>query len=72
VAKKLEKANIIVDSGVRLGVCETTRRGMRKAEMLKIVEFIERAFKNRESPNHVKRDVIGFMKDFQEVHFCFK
>jgi glycine hydroxymethyltransferase len=29
VAKKLEKANIIVDCGVRLRTCELTRRGMK-------------------------------------------
>jgi len=36
VAKKLEKANIIVDCGVRLGVCELTRRGMRENEMQRL------------------------------------
>ena len=72
LAKKLEKTNIIVDSGVRLGVCEVTRRGMRKEEMLRIADFIDRAFKNGERPNEVKRDVVEFMKDFQEIHYCFK
>jgi len=71
-AKKLEKANIIVDSGVRLGVCEATRRGMRKEEMLTIADFIHRAFRKGEKPNEVKRDVVKFMKDFQEIHYCFK
>jgi len=72
VAKKLEKANIIVDSGVRLGVCEATRRGMRKKEMLRIADFIDRAFRKGEKPNEVKRDVVKFMEDFQEIHYCFK
>jgi len=71
-AKKLEKANIIVDSGVRLGVCEATRRGMRKEEILRIADFIDRAFRKGEKPNEVKKDVIKFMKDFQETHYCFK
>jgi glycine hydroxymethyltransferase len=71
VARKLEKANIIVDSGVRLGVCEATRRGMRKAEMQKIADFIERVYKKGENPSQVKQEVVNFMKDFQEVHFCF-
>jgi len=71
VARKLEKANIIADSGVRLGVNEVTRRGMRKAEMQKIAEFIGRAYKKSENPSQVKRDVVNFMKDFQEVKFCF-
>jgi len=72
VAKKLEKANIIVDSGVRLGVCEATRRGMRKKEILRIADFIDRALRKGEKPNEVKRDVFKFMKDFQEIHYCFK
>jgi glycine hydroxymethyltransferase len=71
VARKLEKANIIADSGVRLGVNEMTRRGMRKAEMHRIAEFIERAYKKNENPLQVRRDVVNFMKDFQEVKFCF-
>jgi len=71
-AKKLEKANIVVDSGVRLGVCEATRRGMRKEEILRIADFIDRAFRKGEKPNEVKRDVVKFMKDFQEIHYCFK
>jgi glycine hydroxymethyltransferase len=71
-AKKLEKANIIVDSGVRLGTCEATRRGMRKEEMLKIADFIDRAYMKGEKPSEVKRDVVKFMKDFQEIHYSFK
>jgi len=71
VAKKLEKANIILDSGVRLGVCEATRRGMRKEEILRIADFINRALRKGEKPNEVKRDVVKFMKDFQEIHYCF-
>jgi glycine hydroxymethyltransferase len=71
VARKLEKANIIADSGVRLGVNEMTRRGMRKAEMHRIAEFIERAYKKNENPLQVRRDVVNFMKDFQKVKFCF-
>jgi len=72
VAEKLEKANIIADSGVRLGVCEATRRGMRKEEILRIAEFIDRACRKVEKPNKVKKDVVKFMKDFQEIHYCFK
>jgi len=72
VAKKLEKANIIADCGVRLGVNEVTRRGMRREEMHRIAEFIDRAYKKKESPSEIKRDVVKFMKDFQEIHYCFK
>jgi len=72
VAKKLERANIIADCGVRLGVNEVTRRGMRREEMHRIADFIDRAHKKVENPSEVKRDVVNFMKDFQEIHYCFK
>jgi len=72
VAKKLERANVIVDCEVRLGVCEATRRGMRREEMLQIADFIVRAHKEGERPSEVKREVVKFMKDFQEIHYCFE
>jgi glycine hydroxymethyltransferase len=72
VAKKLEKANIIADSGVRLGVCEVTRRGMEKEEMFRVADFIYQAYRKVENPNEIKKDVVKFMKDFQEIHYCFK
>jgi len=72
VAKKLEKSNIIADCRVRLGVNEVTRRGMRQKEMHKIADFIDQAYKKGENPSEVKKDVIKFMKDFQQIHYCFK
>jgi glycine hydroxymethyltransferase len=72
IARKLEKANIIVDSGVRLGVCETTRRGMREEEMQRIAFFIKRVVVDDEGPNRVKGDVMKFVKEFQEIKYCFK
>jgi glycine hydroxymethyltransferase len=71
VARKLEKANVIADCGVRLGVCELTRRGMKRKEMLKVAEFIARALLGQEKPQRIKKEVEGFMLDFQEVQFCF-
>lgn len=72
VAKKLEKSNIITDCRVRLGVNEVTRRGMRQEEMHQIADFIDQAYKKGESFIEVKKEVIKFMKDFQEIHYCFK
>ena len=72
VAKRLEDANIIADCGVRLGACELTRRGMKQREMLKVAEFINRALKDRERPQGIKKEVGRFMSEFQEVKFCFK
>jgi glycine hydroxymethyltransferase len=72
VARKLERANIIVDRGVRLGVCEATRRGMKREEMQRIALFIKRVVVDDEDPNRVKRDVMKFVKEFQGINYCFK
>jgi len=72
VAQKLERANIIVDCGVRLGVCETTRRGMKEEEMLRISEFMKRVVIDKEQPRRVKTEVVRFMAEFQRVNYCFK
>jgi len=72
IARKLEKANIIVDSGVRLGVCEATRRGMKEDEMRRIALFIKKVVVDDEDPNRVKEDVMKVVKEFQEIKYCFK
>jgi len=72
VARKLEKANIVTDCGVRLGVCEITRRGMKEEEVQEIAELIKRVVIDDEEPPLVKRDVIRLVKEFREVEFCFK
>ena len=72
VAEKLEEANIIVDCGVRLGVCELTRRGMREKEMQKVAEFVERVVNNGEKPQKVKLEVAKFLAEFQQIKYCFE
>jgi len=72
VAKKLEEANIIVDCGVRLGVCELTRRGMKEREMQKVAEFIKRVVSDGEKPEKVKLEVAKFAADFQKIKYCFE
>lgn len=71
VAKKLEQANIIADCGVRLGVCELTRRGMKHKEMQRVAEFIKRVIKDNEKPQKVKLEVTKFVQQFQEIQYCF-
>jgi glycine hydroxymethyltransferase len=72
IARKLEKANIIVDGGVRLGVCEATRRGMKKDEMGRIAVFMERVVVDDEDPRRVKEDAMKLAEEFQETEYCFK
>jgi glycine hydroxymethyltransferase len=71
IASNLEKANIIVDCGVRLGTCETTRRGMKEPEMAKIAELIKQAVVDKRPPSEVKKDVERLAKEFQRVEYCF-
>lgn len=84
VSKLLEKANIIANknlipgdkspitpSGIRLGVQEITRLGMKEDEMIEIAEFFKRLIIDKEEPAKVKEDVIEFKKDYQTIHYCF-
>jgi len=71
VAEKLQRANIIVDCGVRIGTCEVTRRGMREDEMRKIAELIKRALVDGEQPKNIRRDVAKLSSEFQKVEYCF-
>ena len=58
--------------GIRLGVSEITRLGMRESEMTEIAEFIKRVIIDKEPPEKVKEDVTEFRKDHQKVHYCFE
>jgi len=71
VARRLEKANIITDCGVRLGTSEVTRWGMKEFEMEKIAELIARILLKNETPQHVKRDVVKLRTQFEKIQFCF-
>jgi glycine hydroxymethyltransferase len=70
-AKRLEEANIIVDCGIRLGVNEVTRRGMKEKEMERIAELIERVYKG-EDIEKVRQDVIKLRKEFDDIEYRFK
>lgn len=69
-ADKLEHVNIIVDTAVRIGTCEVTRRGMKTTEMLKIAELIKRAV-DGENSETIKREVSKLCSDFSEIKYCF-
>ncbi len=57
--------------GIRLGVSEVTRLGMKESDMEEIAEFIKRIVFNEENPKDVAKDVVEFRKAFQKVHYCF-
>ncbi|RLI42506.1 serine hydroxymethyltransferase [Candidatus Bathyarchaeota archaeon] len=58
--------------GIRLGVSEITRLGMRESEMTEIAEFMKRVVIDKEPPEKVKTDVVEFRKNYQKVHYCFE
>ena len=84
VARKLERANIITNknllpgdkdpeepTGVRLGVQELTRLGMKESEMREIASLMGRVIIANADENKVKEDVIELRKGFQDVQYCF-
>jgi glycine hydroxymethyltransferase len=58
-------------SGVRIGVPETTRLGMKEGEMRDIAGFIKRVVVDKQDPLIVAKDVADFRKGFQQVHYAF-
>jgi glycine hydroxymethyltransferase len=58
--------------GIRLGVSEVTRLGMKEPEMNEIAEFIKSAIMDEEPSEKVKADVAEFRKSYQKVHYCFE
>ncbi|MHC1629281.1 MAG: serine hydroxymethyltransferase [Candidatus Nezhaarchaeales archaeon] len=86
-SKRLEEANIITNmnllpwddlrktnnpSGLRLGVQEVTRLGMRKSEMNFIAEKMEDVLLRGREPSEVKKEISSFMCNYQEVKYCFE
>jgi glycine hydroxymethyltransferase len=58
--------------GIRLGVSEVTRLGMKETEMAEIAEFVKRAVINKEPLEKVKAEVAEFRRNYQKVHYCFE
>src|ERR671926_392617 len=58
-------------SGIRIGVPETTRLGMKESDMKEIARFIKRIIIDNQYPNKVATDVADFRKQFQKVQYTF-
>ena len=58
-------------SGIRIGVPETTRLGMKESEMKEIANFIKGIVIDKQDPVIVARKVEDFRKEFQKVHYAF-
>lgn len=85
VAEKLEQANIILNKniipgnsqspknpkGIRIGVQEMTRFGMKGDEMKKIAKLVREAVFGERSLEAVRHDAVSLREDFREVQYCF-
>ncbi len=58
-------------SGIRIGVQEMTRVGMKEEEMGRIAELLSRVALKGEKPEKVKEDTVGLRREFQEVHYTW-
>lgn len=57
--------------GVRIGVPEITRLGMKESEMKEVADFIKRVVVDRQDAARVARDVADFRRQFQKVQYAF-
>lgn len=87
IATLLEETNIILNknllpwdkpediknpSGLRIGVQEVTRWGMKEDDMKQIAEFMRMVVFDKRDPADVRAKVIEFRKRFSEVRYGFK
>lgn len=87
IAETFESANIIVNknllpwdslertkdpSGVRIGVQEVTRCGMKEGEMDEIAEFMKKIAIDKADTEKIKKEVIELKKNFTDIGFSFK
>ncbi len=85
-AQLLERANIILNKniipgdsvnpknprGIRIGVQEMTRFGMKEDEMRQIAKFIKRAVLDKEVPEVLGREVVAFRQGYQIAKYSFE
>ncbi len=63
--------NYFHPGGIRLGVSEVTRLGMKKSEMKEIATLIKNVIIDKKDPKKLVPKVKSFRKNFQKVHYCF-
>jgi glycine hydroxymethyltransferase len=63
--------NYFHPGGIRLGVSEITRLGMKKNEMQEIASFIKQVVIEKKDPKKILSKVKAFRKNYQKVKFCF-
>ncbi|MFW9920452.1 MAG: hypothetical protein ACFFED_12690 [Candidatus Thorarchaeota archaeon] len=69
--RSLEICDIFVDSFVRIGTSEITRRGYKESEMKEIAEIINFAISGDREPEVIRRYVHDLSDEHKELSFCF-
>ena len=72
LAKRLEDANIIVDSSGRVGTAELTRMGMGPAEMEQIGELFGTVVHGKKPADLVRKRVKSLIKDFHAPKYVLR
>jgi glycine hydroxymethyltransferase len=63
--------NYFHPGGIRLGVSEITRLGMKESEMKEIASFIKMVVIDKKDPKKLAAKVKVFRKNYQKVRYCF-
>jgi glycine hydroxymethyltransferase len=63
--------NYFHPGGIRLGVSEITRLGMKKSEMQEVASLIKQVIIDKKDPKKLISKIKSFRKDFQKVHYCY-
>ena len=58
-------------SGIRLGVQELTRLGMKEDEMEEVALFFKRLLIDGEEAGKVRKDVVDFKNNYRKIYYCF-
>ena len=87
VAKMFERINIILNknllpwddlsktenpSGIRIGVQEVTRLGMKEGEMEALAEIMWNAVNGKRSEEELRREVVELKKEFTTIKYAFE
>jgi glycine hydroxymethyltransferase len=58
-------------SGLRLGVQEVTRQGMKERDMKRVAEFIRMILINKKKPSKIILEIEDFLRSFKKIQYSF-
>ena len=65
------KRNYFHPGGIRIGVSEITRLGMKRSEMVEIASLIRQVIIDKKDTKKILSKVKSLRKEYQKVRFCF-